>query len=162
MKKFMIMMMLAVATSAFEGNEKTEAAESHHFTYTVVGDIPNVKPTFEEEHPLGAVVKAKWNTFLSNYTRVYDVEVGMSSTGTELRKPSIFKAVERANKYVKRAVKDGKMSRDKAVEVMVHILDCANVICFEDNTADIEDAARHAKTGEDVLALFANVKLKNI
>ena len=162
MKKLIIMMMLAVATSAFAGNEKTEATESHHFTYTVVGDIPNVKPTFEEEHPLGAVVKAKWNTFLSNYTRVYDVEVGMSSSGTELRKPSIFKAVERANKYVKRAVKEGTMSRDKAVEVMSHILDCANVICFEDNTADIEEAARHAKTGEAVVALFANVELKNI
>ena len=162
MKKIMLMMMLAAAITASAGTEKTEVTENHHYVYTVVGEIPNVKPTFEEEHPLGAVVQVKWNTFLSNYTRVYDVEVGMSSSGTELRKPSIYKAVERANKYVKRAVKDGTMSREEAVATMAHVLDCANVICFEDNTEDIEEAARHAKTGEAVVALFDKVELKSI
>ena len=42
---------------------------------------------------------------------------------------------------------------------MSHILDCANVICFESDTENIEKAAREAKSGEDVVALFNKVEL---
>ena len=51
------------------------------------------------------------------------------------------------------------MTRDEAVETMSHILDCANVICFEDGTEKFEDAAKAAKNGEDVIRLFEKVEL---
>ncbi len=159
MKRLILFLALAVSAWTFAANENTGTTATSHFTYTVYGDVPDVKPTFAEEHPLGTVVTAKWNTFLANYTRTYDVEVGMADQGTELRKPAVFKAVERANRYIKRAVKNGEMSAEDAVEKMTHILDCANIICFEDHTEDFEAAARHAKTGEDVVALFEHVEL---
>lgn len=163
MKKIIISAVaLIMATSMWAKGEKTSVTESHHFVYEVYGNIPNVKNTFEEEHPLGKVVAEKWNTFIANYTCVYDVEVGLSGSATEIRKPSVFKAVERADKYIRKAVREGRMERDAAVKVMSHVLDCANVICFEDNTSDFEAVVRKAKTGQDVVTVFDNVELKSM
>ena len=89
------------------------AQDARDFTLEVYGgEIPNVKPAFEEEHFLGGEITKKWNTFLCNYTHTYDVEVGLSSSGTEFRKPAVFKAVERVNKYVKKRLKAHTMNRD--------------------------------------------------
>ena len=74
------------------------AQDKKEFTLEVYGgEIPNVKPAFDEEHFLGGEITKKWNTFLCNYTHTYEVEVGLSSSGTEFRKPAVFKAVERVN-----------------------------------------------------------------
>lgn len=82
-----------------------DAQEKKEFTLEVYGgEIPDVKPAFEEEHFLGGEITRKWNTFLCNYTHTYDVEVGLSASGTEFRKPAVFKAVERVNKYVKKSL----------------------------------------------------------
>lgn len=139
-------------------SENSETPAS--YTFMVYGDIPVAKTVFEENHYLGDAISTKWNTFIANYTYTYDVEVGLSNTGTELRKPVVYKAVERANKYVKKALKSGRMSNDEAVAIMSHTLDCANVICFEDETVEFEAAAKAAKTGEEVVALFRKVKLE--
>lgn len=156
---------LAMASRPDNGSAKAPMAEATTtvtkpaFTFEVYGDIPNVKPTFEEEHFLGEAIAKKWNTFISNYTRTYDVEIGLASSGTEFRKPTVFKAVERANKYVKKAVKAHAITTEAAVEEMGHVLDCANVICLESDTKAVEEAAGEAKTGEEALAFFRSIKL---
>ena len=85
--------------------------------------------------------------------------MGLSDSGTEIRKPSIYNAVERANKFIKKSLKRGVMEKKQAVEIMAHILDCANVICMENDTKEFESAARQAKTGEEVIGLFNRVEL---
>ena len=68
-----------------------DAQEKKEFTLEVYGgEIPDVKPAFEEEHFLGGEITRKWNTFLCNYTHTYDVEVGLSASGTEFRKPAVY------------------------------------------------------------------------
>ncbi|MBQ8888901.1 MAG: hypothetical protein IJY59_05380 [Bacteroidaceae bacterium] len=129
------------------------------YKYTVYGEIPVVESSFEEEHFLGAAISPKWNTFQQNYIHEYSVEVGFSDSGTEIIKPSVFNAVERANKYVKKSLKKGLMTKEEAVKVMAHILDCANVICFENETQSFESAAKEAKSGEQVVELFQQVEL---
>lgn len=163
MKKLMISAVaLMLATSLCAKEENSSAIAPRHFVFEVYGSIPNVKNTFEEEHPLGKEVAEKWNTFIANYTCVYDIEVGLSGSATEIRKPAVFKAVERADKYIRKAVKEGRMERQAAVGVMTHVLDCANVICFEDNTSEFEDLVRKAKSGQDVVAIFNEVELKTM
>ena len=125
------------------------------------GEVPNVKPTFEEVHYLGDEITKKWNTFLYNYTRTYEVNVGLSSSGTEFRKPAVFKAVERVNKYVKKALKGHQMSKDEAIKIMTHVLDGANVICMETDTDALEHAAANTKTGEEAVDFFNHIKLVN-
>lgn len=135
------------------------AQDKKEFTLEVYGgEIPNVKPAFDEEHFLGGEITKKWNTFLCNYTHTYEVEVGLSSSGTEFRKPAVFKAVERVNKYVKKSYKSQHMTKEEAIRIMSHVLDCANIICLESDTAALEEAAGDANTAEEALAFFDHIK----
>mgnify|MGYP003448190753 FL=1 len=139
------------------------AQDKKEFTLEVYGgEIPNVKPAFDEEHFLGGEITKKWNTFLCNYTHTYEVEVGLSSSGTEFRKPAVFKAVERVNKYVKKGYKSQHMTKEEAIRIMSHVLDCANIICLESDTAALEEAAGDANTAEEALAFFDHIKLINV
>ena len=139
------------------------AQDKKEFTLEVYGgEIPNVKPAFDEEHFLGGEITKKWNTFLCNYTHTYEVEVGLSSSGTEFRKPAVFKAVERINKYVKKSYKSQHMTKEEAIRIMSHVLDCANIICLESDTAALEEAAGDANTAEEALAFFDHIKLINV
>ena len=139
------------------------AQDKKEFTLEVYGgEIPNVKPAFDEEHFLGGEITKKWNTFLCNYTHTYEVEVGLSSSGTEFRKPAVFKAVERVNKYVKKSYKSQHMTKEEAIRIMSHVLDCANIICLESDTAALEEAACDANTAEEAFAFFDNIKLINV
>ena len=139
------------------------AQDKKEFTLEVYGgEIPNVKPAFDEEHFLGGEITKKWNTFLCNYTHTYEVEVGLSSSGTEFRKPAVFKAVERVNKYVKKSYKLQHMTKEEAIRIMSHVLDCANIICLESDTAALEEAAGDANTAEEALAFFDHIKLINV
>ena len=139
------------------------AQDKKEFTVEVYGgEIPNVKPAFDEEHFLGGEITKKWNTFLCNYTHTYEIELGLSSTGTEFRKPAVFKAVERVNKYVKKSYKSQHMTKEEAIRIMSHVLDCANIICLESDTAALEEAAGDANTAEEALAFFDHIKLINV
>ena len=139
------------------------AQDKKEFTLEVYGgEIPNVKPAFDEEHFLGGEITKKWNTFLCNYTHTYEVEVGLSSSGPEFRKPAVFKAVERVNKYVKKSYKSQHMTKEEAIRIMSHVLDCANIICLESDTAALEEAAGDANTAEEALAFFDHIKLINV
>ena len=139
------------------------AQDKKEFTLEVYGgEIPNVKPAFDEEHFLGGEITKKWNTFLCNYTHTYEVEVGLSSSGTEFRKPAVFKAVERVNKYVKKSYKSQHMTKEEAIRIMSHVLDCANIICLESDTAALEEASGDANTAEEALAFFDHIKLINV
>ena len=139
------------------------AQDKKEFTLEVYGgEIPNVKLAFDEEHFLGGEITKKWNTFLCNYTHTYEVEVGLSSSGTEFRKPAVFKAVERVNKYVKKSYKSQHMTKEEAIRIMSHVLDCANIICLESDTAAMEEAAGDANTAEEALAFFDHIKLINV
>ena len=139
------------------------AQDKKEFTLEVYGgEIPNVKSAFDEEHFLGGEITKKWNTFLCNYTHTYEVEVGLSSSGTEFRKPAVFKAVERVNKYVKKSYKSQHMTKEEAIRIMSHVLDCANIICLESDTAALEEAAGDANTAEEALAFFDHIKLINV
>lgn len=139
------------------------AQDKKEFTLEVYGgEILNVKPAFDEEHFLGGEITKKWNTFLCNYTHTYEVEVGLSSSGTEFRKPAVFKAVEHVNKYVKKSYKSQHMTKEEAIRIMSHVLDCANIICLESDTAALEETAGDANTAEEALAFFDHIKLINV
>ena len=48
----------------------------------------------------------------------------------------------------------------EACQQMSHVLDCANIICTEENTSDFEQAVSSAKTPEEIITLFESVELK--
>ena len=129
------------------------------FVFEYYGEIPVVQPVFAEEHEFGTGISEKWNTFLQNYTREYDVTVGFTDTSFELVKPTIYKAVIKADKYYRKALRKKTMDRDEAMSGLAHVLDCANVLCFEDQSEDFETALKTANRVEEIVALFQQVSL---
>ena len=117
---------------------------------------------FEAEHYLGSDITGKWNTFIQNYTHEYDVTIGFTDSSVEILKPSIYKAVNKVNKYYKKALKKEEVSREVATFNMGHILDCANVMCFDDNSKSFEEALKSADEPEEIIALFNQVTLKKV
>lgn len=144
------------------GKRNTESKEAlgTEFVFDVYGDIPVAKVVFESDHFLGEGIAKKWDTFVHNYTHEYDMSVGFSDTSVEIVKPAVYKAVNKVNKYYKKAVNKHQVSRDTAITSMAHILDCANVICFEQDTQTLEQALRSADRPEAIIALFDKVKLR--
>lgn len=140
-------------------NTSATTAEAPLYSFDVYGSVPNVSNDVPEKHYLGEPVTAKWNTFLKNFTRQYDVSVGLSDNSYEILKPSVYNAVKRANKYVKQLLKANQITHAQAVDLMDHVLDCANTIVFEPDTKNFEQAAKDADTGEKALKLFECVKL---
>ena len=126
------------------------------------GEIPTTKPVFEAEHYLGSDITGKWNTFIQNYTHEYDVTIGFTDSSVEILKPSIYKAVNKVNKYYKKALKKEEVSREVATFNMGHILDCANVMCFDDNSKSFEEALKSADEPEEIIALFNQVTLRKL
>ncbi len=129
------------------------------FTFEVWGAVPDVDNPMPEKHFLGSEVTRKWNTFLRNYTRQYAVSVGLTDSGYETLKPAVYHAVMRANRYVRKQVRQQLMSRAAAVALMDHMLDCANTVVFESGTAQFEAAADHAATGKAAVDFFNSVRL---
>lgn len=141
-------------------NTESKEALGTEFVFDVYGDIPVAKVVFESDHFLGEDIAKKWDTFVHNYTHEYDMSVGFSDTSVEIVKPAVYKAVNKVNKYYKKAVNKHQVSRDTAITSMAHILDCANVICFEQDTQTLEQALRSADRPEAIIALFDKVKLR--
>ena len=121
------------------------------FIFDVYGEIPTTKPVFEAEHYLGSDITGKWNTFIQNYTHEYDVTIGFTDS-----------SVNKVNKYYKKALKKEEVSREVATFNMGHILDCANVMCFDDNSKSFEEALKSADEPEEIIALFNQVTLRKL
>lgn len=132
------------------------------FVFDVYGEIPTTKPVFETEHYLGSDITGKWNSFIQNYTHEYDVTIGFTDSSVEILKPSIYKAVNKVNKYYKRALKKNEVSREIATVNMAHILDCANVMCFDDNSKSFEETVKSADEPKEIIALFNQVTLRKL
>ena len=70
------------------------------------------------------------------------------------------KDYKKAEEAFKNALKKGSITKEEACQQMSHVLDCANIICMEENTDDFEQAVSSAKTPEEIIALFESVELK--
>ena len=60
------------------------------------------------------------------------------------------------------ALKKEEVSREVATFNMGHILDCANVMCFDDNSKSFEEAVKSADEPEEIIALFNQVTLRKL
>ena len=74
---------------------------------------------------------------------------------------SVYPAVikEHFNDYI--STEKGR-SREVATSNMAHILDCANVMCFDDNSKSFEEAVKSADEPEEIIALFNQVTLRKL
>ena len=117
------------------------------------------KVAFEIPHYLGEPCTEKWSRFQANYTRTYDQNVGFSSTTVEFAKPAIYHAVNKINKYIVKAVKKKNVTREEAIRLLSHVLDCANTLLYEDDTTQLEKSLASTKEPELLIKIFKQIKL---
>ena len=131
---------------------------SYYYVFTMYDDT-SYKSVFKSHHYLGEPCATKWNMFQSIYTRTYEQEVGLSNTIVEFEKPAIYHAVRRLNKYIIKSVKKKKLGKKEASALLCHVLDCANAIYYENDTAELERKVGSLKDNEALLDFFEHIKL---
>ena len=139
--------------------EKRPATKPAVYKLNVYGDIPSVKPTFEEDHFIGEALKEKWNTFNANYNREYEVSIGFSDSGKEIIKPIIYNSVLKVNRYFKKEYKKGKLNKNSIIIELAHILDCSNILCMEEDTEKIEQELSNSSSPQQIADIFKRIEL---
>jgi len=129
------------------------------YTLDAYGSTSSSSMAFEEEHFLGGETTAKWSLFQERYKRVYDQAVGLTGSTVEIIKPTLFNAVNKINGYYKKALKKGEISKEEVSSILNHILDCANLLSLEEDTKNIETDIKAAKSVDDMVRVFASVRI---
>lgn len=113
----------------------------------------------EEEHFLGTETSKKWNMFRSNYRREYSQSIGLTNSSIEIVKPTVFNAVVKINNFYKKELKKGVFSKVEITKDFNHILDCANLIFYENNTKNIEDEIKSSGSIEELIKVFKSIEI---
>jgi hypothetical protein len=142
-----------------ESSPSTSGNIEAKYTLDSYGSTPSLKNAFVEEHFLGGETSLKWNLFQQSYKRVYEQTVGFSGSSVEILKPTVFNAVNKVNNYYKKLVNNKPESKDDATDILNHILDCANLLCYEEDTKKIETDIKNAKTNQDIVLVFASIHI---
>lgn len=122
-------------------------------------DLKNISSEMIGEHVLGKIVSEK--LFLLEGKYVYQVPIipGNPQTRTVIRKPVIYDAVMKIERYLKKSVKKGEMTTEVASADFNKVLDVAfNVLTAE--TTDFEKTIKETNEITQLTNLFTNrVKL---
>ena len=140
-------------------NNSTNNRSSAKYTLECYGSESVLKNTYKEEHFLGDEMANKWSLFIQNYKHEYEQTVGLSNSSVEIIKPTVFNAVNKVNNYLKKALKKKDIDTAKAYACLEHVLNCANLICYEENTKDIETEIKNAKSPEEMVKVFDSIRI---
>ena len=149
--------LLATAAHSVQAQNKET-----HYNLTVYTSVSQSETSFDEQHPLCSSLNGCWNMFHANYRRVSKVSTGFSGQAVEIHKPAIYNAVIKTDKYIRKAVNKGEITKEEAVATLRHILDCANALAMEHNTKTFEKEIAGAKTPESVIQIFKKVELEYV
>lgn len=149
---------LTVTLCARERIESFPADMKEKYVFTVY-QVASKRAITQLPHYLKEPCAAKWSEFQANYTRVYEQNVGFSSTTVEFAKPGIYHAVMRINKYIIKSVKKKKLSKEEASTILCHVLDCANTIFYEEDTLGLEKELSALKDVKAQIELFKQIRL---
>ena len=115
-----------------------------------------------ESHFLGDEIAEKWTLFNELYLRKGEINVGFSTSYTEIVKPSVFNAVCKMNNYYKKAIGKGLVSKDEAQLQFSWILDCALAAFASDDTKSFESALMKVRAPEEINQIFSAVNIEKI
>ena len=133
-----------------------------NYTLTVYTSDSKSETSFDEKHPLCGSLNGSWNMFHANYRRVSKISTGFSGQAVEIYKPAIYNAVIKTDKYIRKAVGKGGITKEEAVATLKHILDCANALALEYDTKAFEKEIANAKTPELVIRFFSHVAIEYV
>ncbi len=112
-----------------------------------------------EEHFLGEAIAAKLYLFESKYTYQVPIVPGNPQTRTVIRKPTVYEAVKKIERQLKKSVKKGEITVEAAQSEFDKVLDVARNVLTADTT-EFEKAIAESGDANSLTNLFINrVKL---
>ena len=60
---------------------------------------------------------------------------------------------------IEKAVKKKNVTREEAIRLLSHVLDCANTLLYEDDTTQLEKSLASTKEPELLIKIFKQIKL---
>jgi len=103
--------------------------------YSSENDISTISKDLVESHIFGEMVSKKLYLLDSKYTYKVPVVPGNPQMRTIVRKPAIYDAVMKIERYLKKSVKKGEISMKTASDDFNKILDVANSVCTTDTNS---------------------------
>jgi hypothetical protein len=135
---------------------KTASVELPVFEFTASpndSDLNSISSEMIEEHILGKLVSVKLYLLESKYTYQVPIIPGNPQTRTIVRKPVIYDAVIKIERYLKKSVKKGEISTETASIEFNKVLNVAfNVLTAE--TASFEKAITESNDAHSLTNLF--------
>jgi len=117
--------------------------------YSNETDLSTISKDMIEEHLFGEVVSRKLYLLDSKYTYEVPIVPGNPQMRTIVRKPVIYDAVLKIERYLKKSVKKGAISVETASADFNKVLDIANSVC----TADTKSFEKEISSSNNVVSL---------
>jgi len=117
--------------------------------YTNENDLSTIPKDLIEKHILGESVARKLYFLDSKYTYKVPIVPGNPQMRTIVRKPVIYDAVMKIERYLKKSVKKGAISMETASADFNKVLDVANSVC----TVDTKSFEKEISSTNEVVSL---------
>lgn len=117
--------------------------------YSNENDLNTISNDMIERHVFGETVSKKLYLLDSKYTYKVPMVPGNPQMRTIVRKPAIYDAVMKIERYLKKSVKKGAISMETASADFNKVLDVANSVC----TADTKSFEKEISSMNDVVSL---------
>lgn len=125
------------------------------------------EPTADElamagNHRFGKEVARLYDAFMNMYVVKEEVVPGDPARRTVIRKPGIYNAVRSIEKQLNKEVKSKNLTKDEAATEFTHVLKTALAAIDSDSETFEEALQGNKKDSSRLLAIFENVKLKDL
>jgi hypothetical protein len=135
------------------GVSKTGLPVFEFKVYANNNDLDAITKEIAGEHFLGDIVSRKLYLFGSKYTFEVPVVPGNPQTKTVVRKPVIYDAVIKIERFLKRSAKKGEITVEAATEEFNKVLDVAINVLTAD-TGSLEKAISTTNDTASLISLF--------
>jgi hypothetical protein len=135
-------------------NSGTTSLAVYEFkAYPIDEELRSIPEGMIGEHLLGQLVAEKMYLFESKYTYQVPIVPGNPQTRTMVRKPVIYDAVMKIERYLKKSVKKGEITLETASADFNKVLDVAlNILTAE--TSDLEKDISKTSNAPSITNLF--------
>jgi len=148
----------ALAMAFPEGAKRTASSSTglpvfEFRIYSSTQDFSSVSKDMIENHVFGELVSKKLYLLDSKYTYEVPIIPGNPQIRTMVRKPVIYDAVRKIERYLKKSVKKGEVSIETASNEFNIVLDVANNV-FTADTKSFEKAISETENTEALINLL--------
>jgi hypothetical protein len=135
------------------GSSKTSLPVFEFKVYANNNDLDAITKEIAGEHFFGDIVSRKLYLFGSKYTFEVQVVPGNPQTKTVVRKPVIYDAVIKIERFLKRSAKKGEITVETATEEFNKVLDVAINVLTSD-TGSLEKAISNTNDAASLINLL--------